>query len=299
MEHLLPAYLNLSDDDFLRKKDALYEILKECRLCPRKCRVNRIKGEIGYCKAPKDLIVSSVSPHFGEEDELVGENGSGTIFFSHCSLRCIFCQNYEISHFGYGKEITENELALKMIFLQKIGCHNINLVTPTHYVPQIVSAIYLASKNGLSIPIVYNSSGYERVETLKFLCGIIDIYMPDMKYSEREPASVYSNAPDYFEVSKSAIKEMHNQVGDLIVEKEIAKKGLLIRHLVLPNNEAGTHNILEFIASLSKDTYINIMDQYRPLYQANRFPKIARTIKYDEYQKAISEAKRVGLYRGF
>ncbi|MEW6481631.1 MAG: radical SAM protein [bacterium] len=299
MEHLQPSYLNLSNHDFLRKKQALYEILKECRLCPRECRVNRIEGEIGYCKAPKQLVVSSIGPHFGEERELVGKNGSGTIFFSHCSLRCIFCQNYEISHLGYGKEVTEDELSEKMIFLQKISCHNINLVTPTHYVPQIVSALYLSSKKGLSIPIVYNSSGYERVETLKILEGIIDIYMPDMKYGTSEPASLYSNASDYFEISKRAIKEMHRQVGDLIVEEKIAKRGLLVRHLVLPNNEAGTHNVMDFISSLSKDTYVNIMDQYRPLYQADKFPKIGRRITWEEYKRALNEARRLNLYRGF
>lgn len=298
MEYL-PLYLKLSDAEFLEKKQALYNILLECRLCPRKCKVNRIEGERGYCKAPKELVVSSVGPHFGEEPELVGMGGSGTIFFTHCSLRCIFCQNYEISHLGYGNCLTEDELALKMLFLQKIGCHNINLVTPTHYVPQIVSAIYLASKKGLSLPIVYNSSGYERVEVLRILSGIIDIYMPDMKYSAEACAKECSNSPDYFDISKEAIKEMHSQVGDLVVKDGIAKRGLIIRHLVLPNNEAGTHNVLEFVAGLSKNTYINIMDQYRPLYQAHKFPKIARRIKWDEYQASIKKAITLGLSRGF
>lgn len=293
MEH--PLYLNLSDSEFYEKKQTLYDILSKCRLCPRECKVNRIKGEIGYCKAGKELVVSSVSPHFGEEPELVGIGGSGTIFFSHCSLRCVFCQNYEISHLGYGYAISEDELSSKMLFLQRIGCHNINLVTPTHYVPQIVSAIYIASKKGLSLPIVYNSSGYERVETLKLLSSIIDIYMPDMKYGEEAPAKEYSNASDYFSFSSSAIKEMYNQVKDLKIEDGIAKRGLIVRHLVLPNNEAGSHNVFEFIAGLSKNTYINIMDQYRPLYQANKFPKIARRIRYDEYIASINEAIFFGL----
>lgn len=272
-------------------------MLSKCELCPRECRVNRIKGEVGYCRAPKELVVSSVGPHFGEEPELVGVGGSGTIFFSHCSLRCVFCQNYEISHFGYGKAFTEEELAWKMLFLQRIGCHNINLVTPTHYLPQIVSAIYLASKYGLSLPIVYNSSGYERCEVLKIISGIIDIYMPDMKYGAEAPAKAYSNAPDYFKISCASIKEMYNQVKDLKIEKGIAKRGLIVRHLILPNNEAGTHNVLEFIASLSKNTYINIMDQYRPLYQAHKFPKIARRITLDEYEASIKEAVSFGLLK--
>lgn len=297
MEHL-PLYLNLQDGEFLEKKQSLYAILSECRLCPRECRVNRIKGEIGYCKAPKELIVASIGPHFGEEPELVGRGGSGTIFFSHCSLRCVFCQNYEISHLGYGYLLSEEELAFKMLFLQNIGCHNINLVTPTHYLPHIVSAIYLASKKGLSLPIVYNSSGYERVEILKLISGIIDIYMPDMKYGKEEPAKAYSNAPSYFSICCASIKEMFSQVGDLKIENGIAKRGLIIRHLVLPNDEAGTHNVLEFIASLSKNTYINIMDQYRPLYKADKFPKIARRIRYDEYQAAINEAISFGLLGG-
>jgi len=299
LEHLQPAYLRLKDAELQEKKQALYEVLKECRLCPRECKVNRLKGEIGYCRAPKGLVVSSIGPHFGEEPELVGRGGSGTIFFSHCNLRCIFCQNYEISHLGYGIAMSEEALSEKMVFLQKIGCHNINLVTPTHYIPQIVSSIEKASKF-LSIPIVYNSSGYERVEILRILEGIIDIYMPDMKYGELEPALTYSNAPDYFDVAKEAIKEMHRQVGDLLViEGQIAKRGLIVRHLVLPNNEGGTHKVIEFISSLSKNTYINIMDQYRPLYQANRFPKISRMINFDEYQNAIKDAKAFGLSRGF
>lgn len=296
MEHL-PLYLKLRENEFLEKRQALYDILSECRLCPRECRVNRINGEIGYCKAPKELVVSSVGPHFGEEPELVGVGGSGTIFFSHCSLRCVFCQNYEISHLGYGYVLSEEELAFKMLFLQKIGCHNINLVTPTHYLPQIVSAIYLAVKKGLSIPIVYNSSGYERVEILRLISGIIDIYMPDMKYGTEEPAKVYSHAPNYFSICCSAVREMYNQVSDLEIEDGIAKRGLIIRHLVLPNNEAGSYNVFKFIASLSKDTYINIMDQYRPLYKADKFPKIARRIRYDEYKATIKEATSFGLLR--
>jgi putative pyruvate formate lyase activating enzyme len=283
----------------MKNVDALYEILSHCTLCPRECKVNRLKKEVGYCGAEKELSISSISPHFGEEPELVGIRGSGTVFFAHCNLRCIFCQNYEISHYGYGRKMTEEELASKMIELQNMGCHNINLVTPTHYVPQIVKSLLIAKENGLSVPIVYNSGGYESVETLKLLDGIIDIYMPDIKYGDREPAERYSNAPNYFEVAKKAVAEMHRQVGDLVTEDGIAKRGLIIRHLIMPDNAAVTENVVEFVAELSKDSYINIMDQYRPLYEAGRYPEIARRITYSEYKLAIEKAHKAGLSRGF
>ncbi|HAW50357.1 TPA: radical SAM protein [bacterium] len=299
LEHQQPTYLNLKEEEFQERIEKLYLLLKECRLCPRECRVNRQEREVGYCKAPEKLVVSSIGPHLGEEPELVGNHGSGTIFFSHCSLKCCFCQNYEISHLGYGREMTEDELASSMLFLQKIGCHNINLVTPTHYVPQIVHAIFIASKKGLLLPIVYNSSGYERMDILRLLDGIIDIYMPDIKYGGSEASLLYSNAPDYFDIAKEAVSLMHAQVGDLVVCDGIAKRGLIIRHLVLPYDEAKTSKVVNFVASLSKNMYINIMDQYRPLYQASRFPKIARKISYGEYQEAINTAVRAGLSRGF
>ncbi|MDI6752083.1 MAG: radical SAM protein [bacterium] len=294
-----PAYLLSSQDKIKEKRDALYRTLSSCNLCPRECKVNRLEGKKGYCGANKELVVSSISPHFGEESELVGSSGSGTIFFSHCSLKCIFCQNYEISHLGYGRSITEEELAEAMLSLAKIGCININLVTPTHYLPQILSALLIAKDKGLKLPIVYNSSGYERVETLRLIEGIIDIYMPDMKYGNPEAASKYSNACDYPELAKKALLEMYRQVGDLEVCDGIAKRGLLVRHLIMPSGVADTKEVIRFVASISKDTYINIMDQYRPLYEAHKYPEIARKISYQELCSAIEEAKKKGLHRGF
>ncbi len=284
----------------MNKLEKLYEILKSCELCPRKCRVDRTKGQKGVCRSGFNPAVSSVSPHFGEEPELIGRHGSGTIFFTNCNLGCIYCQNYDISHLGYGKEITVEELAKQMLFLQEIECHNINLVTPTHFVPQIVHAIEIAKKQGLNIPIVYNCGGYENIEVIKLLEGTIDIYMPDIKYSDNEIAKKYSNAGDYFERVKESIKEMHRQVGDLIVENGIAKRGLIIRHLVLPNELAGSYEILRFISDeISKDTYINIMDQYRPMFKASSYPELNRRITSGEFLKIIELARRFGFYRGF
>ena len=288
-----------SQGEIKERRDALYKTLSSCDLCPRECKVNRLDGKKGYCGANKELVISSISPHFGEESELVGKGGSGTIFFSHCSLKCIFCQNYELSHLGYGRLIKEEDLVEGMLALAKMGCININLVTPTHYLPQIISALVIAKDTGLKLPIVYNSSGYEKVETLRLLEGIIDIYMPDMKYGEAEAAKRYSNAPDYPEVAKKAISEMHRQVGDLVIEEGTAKKGLLIRHLVMPSGVAGTDEVLKFVASLSKDSYINIMDQYRPIYEAGKFPEIHRRTTFSEFRKAIDEARALGLHRGF
>jgi len=284
----------------MRRVEKLYEILKSCELCPRKCRVDRTKGEKGICRSGLNPVISSVGPHFGEEPELVGRHGSGTIFFTYCNLGCIYCQNYNISHRGYGKEITVEELAKQMLFLQEIYCHNINLVTPTHFVPQIVKAIEIAKRQGLKIPIVYNCGGYENVEVIKLLEGIVDIYMPDIKYSDDEIAGKYSNASDYFERAKESIKEMHRQVGDLQVEDGIAVRGLIIRHLVLPDNLAGSQEILRFISEeISKDTYVNIMDQYRPMFKASSYPELNRRITSLEFSKVVDLARRFGLYRGF
>ena len=286
-------------DDIDDRIERLYNILEKCELCPRKCGVNRIKGEKGYCRSGKDLIVSSISPHYGEEDPLVGNYGSGTIFLTNCNLRCIFCQNYDISQRGHGSHMDLEELAKNMLKLQKMGCHNLNFVTPTHFVPQLVKSIKIATEIGLKIPIVYNCGGYESLETLKLLSGIVDIYMPDIKYSDSESAKSYSDAPDYFEVCKVAVQEMHAQVGDLVVERGIAKKGLIVRHLVLPNRLAGSIEVLKFISDISKESYVNIMDQYRPVYKARSHPKIARPIKISEFNEVVSAAKKLGLYRGF
>lgn len=296
-----PSYLNLIETGELEKKiKELYSILECCELCPRKCHVNRLKGEKGFCRSGSELMISSFGPHFGEEPELVGIHGSGTIFLTNCNLLCVYCQNYEISHLGEGREVSLEEAAGMMLTLQKIGCHNINLVTPTHFSPQLVKAIKIAAEKGLKLPIVWNCSGYENVDVIKILEGVVDIYMPDIKYSNSESARKYSRAPDYFERCKEAVKEMHRQVGDLKVdERGIAYRGLIIRHLVLPNDLAGSEKILEFIASLSKDNYVNIMDQYMPCWKAIEFKELSRSITASEYLKIIKIAKKLGLHRGF
>ncbi|MDP2911461.1 MAG: radical SAM protein [Candidatus Omnitrophota bacterium] len=285
-----------------------YKLMEKCELCPRRCGVNRLKGQIGFCKAGLLPMVSSFHGHFGEEPPISGKNGSGTIFFTHCSLRCVFCQNHPISQSGQGREISIEELAGMMLDLEGQGCHNINFVTPTHYMPQAIEAFLAAKEKGLKIPLVYNCGGYEAMEALEILDGVIDIYMPDMKYSNDAQAERYSNAPDYFEVNKKAVKEMYRQVGDLKIEKGIAKKGLLIRHLVLPDNLAGSQEIFKFIASeLSRETYVNIMAQYYPCHLVGdgrdrplrKFPEIDRRITTREYMEAIRLAKGAGLKNGF
>jgi len=297
----IPSYIKLYETKELQERiELLNRKLKECTLCPRECRVNRVKGEEGFCKSGDKLKISSAYPHFGEESELVGRYGSGTIFFTNCNLGCIFCQNYEISHLGKGEEITQENLADTMLSLQKLGCHNINLVTPTHFVPQWVGALPRAIEKGLNLPIVYNCGGYENIETLKLLAGIVDIYMPDAKYAEAEISQKYSKAKDYPEVMKKALLEMHSQVGDLQIDNGIATKGLLVRHLVLPYNLSGTQEIMLFIANeISKNTYVNIMRQYYPIYRANDYPMLSRSITREEYDEAIMMAKAAGLSRGF
>lgn len=293
------AYTLLQETEFTAKMKALEEILYSCALCPRECHVDRTAGERGYCNTGDTPFVSSWNPHFGEERPLVGIHGSGTIFLGNCNLGCIFCQNYTISHLGEGSEIPHEKLADIMLSLQNIGCHNINLVTPTHQVPAIVRALKIASDKGLKIPIVYNCGGYESVETLKILDSIVDIYMPDFKYADKAYAAKYSNAPDYPEAARLAIKEMHRQVGDLIINEEgIAERGLLIRHLVLPGDIAGTEEVVKFIAEeISKNTYVNIMDQYYPCYKAFENPPLNRKITGREYSAAIEHAIKAGLKR--
>ncbi|UYZ40047.1 MAG: radical SAM protein [Candidatus Methanospirare jalkutatii] len=295
-----PAYLELCESGEIETRiKELYAMLSDCELCPRRCGVNRLKGEVGFCRSSAKLKVASAHPHFGEEDVLVGTHGSGTIFLSNCNLGCVFCQNYDISHLGVGYEVSEAELAEMMLELQRLGCHNINFVTPTHFTPQIVAAIKIAAERGLRVPIVYNCGGYESVQTLRLLEGIIDIYMPDIKYSRSESAEKYSKARDYFEVCKSAVREMHRQVGDLVTDEGIAVRGLLIRHLVMPNDVAGSEEILKFVAELSKNTYINIMFQYRPMFKAHEYEEINRTVKISEYRKVVETAVKLGLWRGF
>jgi len=296
-----PGYAQLYESGKLDKIiERLSCVLESCELCPRKCKVNRIKKELGFCRVGKDLIISSFGPHFGEEPELVSKLGSGTIFLTNCNLGCLYCQNYDISHFGEGEKFTALQLAGQMIYLKNIGCHNINFVTPTHFLPQIVESIKLAIRQGLDLPLVYNSSGYENVEMIRIIEGVFDIYMPDIKYSDSANAEKYSLAPDYFERAKESLKEMHRQVGDLKIEDGVAVKGLIIRHLVMPNDVAGSKKALEFIAEeISKDSYVNIMDQYRPCYKANNFPEIDRFPTKEEFNSSIEIARSLGLHRGF
>ncbi len=295
----IASYLKISSEEFFAKINICNQILKECTLCPRECRVDRTAGEKGFCKTGDKLFVSSWGPHFGEERPLVGYYGSGTIFFGYCNLGCIYCQNYTISHLGEGDKMSIGNLADIMLGLQRIGCHNINLVTPTHQMPMILESIKIAKEAGLYVPIVYNCGGYEAMQLLQILDGIIDIYMPDFKYSDPEMGLKYSKAKDYPQIAKSAIKEMHRQVGDLLIDEfGIAKRGLLIRHLVLPNNIAGTQEFVRFIAEeISKNTYVNIMEQYRPCYKAYEYPDINRRITSKEYKDAIKMALDAGLKR--
>jgi len=294
-----PAYEKLERAGKLAERvRQAHAIFEQCQLCPRRCGVNRSRGERGYCRAPVKPIVFSLQPHFGEEVPLVGENGSGTIFFSNCNLRCVFCQNWPISHEGHGKEVTEEELAEMMIQLQEIGCHNINLVTPTHVMPNILGATRIASKKGLRIPLVYNTSGYERVDILKILDGVVDIYLPDMKYMDGNLSGKYSSgAFDYPQMTQKAIVEMQRQVGTLQVDRHgIALRGLMIRHLVMPNRVAGTEAFVKWVAAnLPKSTYVNIMAQYRVEYKAYEYPEIARGITVEEFLETIEWAREYGL----
>jgi putative pyruvate formate lyase activating enzyme len=298
----IPSYMSLFEKGELHQRITLLnEFLKECRLCPRQCRVNRLNRKMGYCGGRSGLMVSSASPHFGEEPPLVGHFGSGTIFFTHCNLLCVFCQNYDISHLGKGDYMTSSDLARTMVKLQELGCHNINFVTPTHYVPQIMASLPEAIEMGLRLPIVYNCSGYESLEVIQLLDGVIDIYMPDVKYMDEKYSRRFSNAPDYPEVIKKVLKEMHRQVGDLTINSQgIAERGLLIRHLVMPGGVASSEAALKFIAEeISLHSYVNIMTQYHPLYRADEFPEINRRITHQEYVEATLFARRVRLYQGF
>jgi len=294
-----PTYEKLEKEGKLSQRiKQAYDFFENCQLCPRLCGVNRRKGEKGFCRAPAKPLVFDAQPHFGEEISLVGENGSGTIFFSNCNLRCIFCQNWPISHEGKGKEVEDEELADMMIKLQKIGCHNINLVTPTHVMPNILNATRIALKKGLQLPLVYNTSGYERLEILKILDGIVDIYLPDMKYMDADKAAKYSaGASDYPEVTKKAIIEMNRQVGELKINRRgIALRGLIIRHLVMPNRVAGTEKFVRWVAqTLPKSTYVNIMAQYRVEYKAFEYSEISRGITVQEFLEAMDWANKYGL----
>jgi len=296
----LAAYLELYRSGKLRERiDAAVSLLESCSVCPRICNVNRLTADVGKCQTPREAMVSSYGPHFGEEAPLVGKHGSGTIFFTNCNLRCLFCQNYSISQLGQGQNVSKEELARIMLFLQAEGCHNINLVSPTHVVPQVLEALELAAESGLHLPLVYNSGGHDSVETLRILDGVIDIYMPDMKYDDEETARELSDVDNYLEINRAAIKEMHRQTGDLEVDGEgVAQRGLLIRHLVLPHGLAGTKSIMSFLSNeVSRNTYVNIMDQYHPCYKAFQIPSLRRRISSAEFHEALSLAREAGISR--
>lgn len=293
------GYLKLHKSGELKRRgEQLWAILANCQLCPRMCGVNKLKGEKGFCQANSRLRISSFNRHFGEEKPLVGDGGSGTIFMTNCGLRCVFCINWEISQGGQGTFRSIEEFSEMMLILQKAGCPNINFVTPTHYSPHIVLAVDRAASKGLVIPLVYNTCGWERVEILKFLDGIIDIYLPDFKYSDSRMAARYSSGADtYAEDTKKAILEMHRQVGVAKpADDGLIYRGLMIRHLVMPNHVSGTKELVGWIAdNLPADTYLNIMSQYTPRYKALKYPEISRKITREEYSEAIGWAKAAGL----
>ena len=294
-----PAYLTLLRSGELKQRvQAAYERLRACDFCGRECRVDRWE-RVGSCKTGVRAVVASYHPHLGEEDPLRGWRGSGTIFFAWCNLNCQFCQNYDISQLGHGQEVEPEELTKMMLSLQAQGCHNINLVSPTHVVPQILAAVLIAAQAGLRLPLVYNTGGYDSLAALALLDGVVDIYMPDMKYADAETAQKYSKIKDYPAVNQAAVKEMHRQVDDLVLDENgVALRGLLVRHLVLPEGLAGTLELALFLAEeVSHDTYVNIMNQYRPCYRAAELPPLDRPITRAEYDQAVQQAREAGLHR--
>jgi len=295
-----PAYVALLRSGELKRRVAeAYERLRECDLCARECGVNRREGEVGVCRTGERAVVCSHHAHFGEENPLVGAHGSGTIFFSLCNLNCQYCQNYDISQVGAGREVEPEALAAMMLQLQDEGCHNVNFVSPSHVVAQILAGVLIAAAAGLRLPLVYNTGGYDSMAALRLLDGVFDMYMPDMKYADEVVGGRYSKAKDYPTVNQAAVKEMHRQVGDLVLDdRGVALRGLLVRHLVLPNGLAGTTEIARFLAEeVSRDTYINVMDQYRPCYRANEYPALDRRITQAEYEEAVAAVRAVGLWR--
>lgn len=315
----VPGYRKLlASDELATRRDQALEHLSNCDVCPWECKVDRRGPKLGVCKTGWLAKVSSYGPHLGEEKPLRGWRGSGTIFFNHCSLRCQYCQNYTISQaaschpraiplarsqrgsqMGEGYEVTPEELARIMLELQSMGCHNINLVTPTHVGPQILAALQIAAEAGLRIPLVYNTGGYDALVMLQLLDGVIDIYMPDMKYGSSQIALHYSKVRNYVQINQAAVREMYRQVGDLVLDNHgIAQRGLLVRHLILPNNLAGTQTVVRFLAEeISTNTYLNLMDQYHPAYHASQFPRLNRPITSQEYQQALALARQFGLKR--
>ena len=295
-----PVYLKtLRQGRLSEKVSRARDMLGECRVCPRKCGVNRLEGETGFCGLGEKAVVSSINPHFGEESLLVGSGGSGTIFFTSCNLKCIFCQNYEISHLMEGQETDSPTLGHLMLRLQETGCHNINFVTPSHLVPQILEVVDWAAQRGLSVPLVYNTGGYDSVETLELLDGVVDIYMPDLKFMDPHITKELMDAEDYPEIAKRAILEMQRQVGELQIDDSgIARRGLLVRHLVMPKGLSGTMEAMRFLAErVSRNTYVNIMNQYRPCGRAREHDYTSRSITREEYSKAVDMALEAGITR--
>jgi len=296
-----PAYLKLLESGELKERvSSAWRRLEDCDLCARYCRMNRletIKGAV--CRTGEHAVVHSHGPHHGEEDPLRGWNGSGTIFFSWCNLRCVYCQNWDISQKGMGRDVGPEELARMMLALQARGCHNINVVSPSHVVAQIIAAVAIAAERGLELPLVYNTGGYDSLEALQLLDGIIDIYMPDVKYASTTNAHHFSHVRNYVDINRAAVKEMHRQVGDLVMdEHDIAQRGLLVRHLVLPEEVSGTDEVLAFLAEeISPNTYVNVMDQYRPCYRADENPPLDRSITGGEFRRAKARAVDLGLHR--
>lgn len=295
-----PGYRALATSgELARREEALWAMMAPCRLCPRRCGADRLNGKTGVCSSGRLFKVASYGPHFGEEPPLVGRRGSGTLFFSNCNLLCLYCQNWEINHRGDGEVTSHGALANMMLRLQARGCHNINLVTPTHLVPHLVRAVRLATEQGLRLPLVYNTGGYDSLETLKLLDGVVDIYLPDFKYQDSEMASRLSaGAPAYAEHAAAAITEMHRQVGPLRVEEGVAVRGLLIRHLVLPENLAGTDRFVRWVAeTLGPATPVNLMAQYRPEHRARHHPPLDRRLTREEWSQAVQWAREAGLSR--
>lgn len=295
---MIGRYVNLFKTGELRqRRDAGLKFLQKCSVCPRNCSVNRLKNEKGFCQTGRHAIVSSFCPHHGEEPPISGYHGSGTIFFSHCNLSCVFCQNYEISQKGEGEEVGSEKLADMMIRLQKIGCHNINFVSPSHVIPHILEGLVIATEKGLTIPLVYNSNGYDSLEMLSLLENVIDIYMPDFKYSSDKNAQDLSGCAGYWEVSTCALQEMFRQVGPLQMTHDgVAQRGLLVRHLVLPHDLSGSYEVLKFLAEeVSQEVYLSLMAQYHPCYKAHGDKRISRRITKNEYTRVLTWAKDFGF----
>ncbi len=292
----------VSEVELHKRIEEAYKLLDPCRVCPRECGVNRLQDDkLGFCRSGLNPVIASVSPHHGEEPPLSGAKGSGTVFFTNCNLRCVYCQNYPISQMGNGAERTPGELACQMLWLQEQGCHNLNLVTPTHFMPQILQALSIAKERGFNLPIVWNTSGYESIETLRLLDGIVDIYLPDLRYGDDKAAVQYSVAPHYVEVNRAAVQEMYRQVGNLVTDEHgIAKRGLIIRHLILPGGLSGTESVMKFLAEeISEDVFISLMSQYFPAYRSSDHEEINRRINEKEYDEAYDIKMRYGLKNGW